>query len=231
MLWLLIIACAQSAPPPVAEPEPEFEPELEPVSEPKPRSPVWKADIAPLSAETRAAMTGVSWRDGCPVHLDDLRQITMTHHTFDGRVVEGELIVAASVAKTVQAAFKAAFDAGYPIKSMRPVRYFGGDDDKSMDENNTSAFNCRNVAGGSSWSQHSYGSAIDINPVENPYINRAGRVSPSAGEAYVDRARTDTPSLLTAESVLVVSLKAAGWGWGGEWSSLKDYQHFSASGR
>jgi len=155
----------------------------------------------------------------------------MTHHTFDGRVAAGELIVAASVADRVVDAFEAAFEAGYPIKSMRPVRHFQGDDDRSMDADNTSAFNCRYVAGSNTWSQHSYGAAIDVNPVENPYISRTGAVSPAAGAAFVDRNRSDVPAMLTAESALVRSLVAQGWGGGGQWTSLKDYQHLSESGR
>lgn len=191
----------------------------------------WQAEVSPLSESVRAEMRGVSWREGCPVSLDDLRQIRMTHWTFEGGVETGELIVAATVVEVVVAAFQAAFEARYPIRSMRPVRHFQGNDDRSMEADNTSAFNCRSVAGSQTWSQHSYGTAIDVNPIENPYISRRGTVSPDAGRPYEDRSRTDVPAMLTAESALVRSFLSAGWGWGGQWSSLKDYQHLSESGR
>ena len=114
---------------------------------------------------------------------------------------------------------------------MELVSDYGGDDEKSMAANNTSGFNCRTVAGTDRWSQHSFGAAIDLNPVQNPYVTGAG-VSPTAGEPYAragDR-RAAVQGLITADSVVVRAFRDAGWEWGGDWSSPKDYQHFSAAG-
>lgn len=188
----------------------------------------FEATVTPLPEDLRAAMTGTSWREGCPVALDDLRLVTLPHHDFEGSVQQGRLVVVADVADVVVEAFRAAFDEGFPIASMRPVSEFGGDDEASMNANNTSAFNCRYIAGTTTWSEHSYGHAIDVNPVQNPYL-RFAEAQPLAGEAYRDR--TPAAGLLTADSALVRILKSHGWGWGGEWARYKDYQHLSRSGR
>ena len=108
---------------------------------------------------------------------------------------------------------------------MEPVSLYGGSDDESMAANNTSAFNCRAVTGGSSWSQHSYGNAIDINPVQNPYVS-GSLVLPPEGEAYTDR-DPSVPGLIFEPGPLTGAFLRKGWGWGGNWISLKDYQHFS----
>ena len=111
---------------------------------------------------------------------------------------------------------------------MQLVDDFGGDDAASMAANNTSAFNCRRVAGSSSWSQHSYGRAIDINPVQNPYVS-GSTVSPPAGGAYLDRGHI-RPGMIVADDAAVRSFAAVGWSWGGAWARTKDYQHFSLTG-
>ena len=139
----------------------------------------------------------------------------------------GELVVRAGHAEGIRSVFEKLFQVGFPIEQMRLVDEFGGDDDRSMAANNTSAFNCRRVAGSSSWSQHAYGTAIDINPVQNPYLHR-GVVTPPAGTGFTDRS-TATQGLITAGGPVVAAFSAIGWRWGGAWSS-PDYQHFSASG-
>jgi hypothetical protein len=98
-----------------------------------------------------------------------------------------------------------------------------------MRADNTSAFNCRPVAGTNSWSQHAYGRAIDINPVENPYVASDGSVSPRKGEPFADRSR-HARGMIHGGGATVGAFSDVGWGWGGNWSSPKDYQHFSASG-
>ncbi|MBW1879265.1 MAG: alpha/beta fold hydrolase, partial [Deltaproteobacteria bacterium] len=155
-----------ASPPPVvveAAPEPTF---------------AFVAD--PLPDELRVAMTGVSWNPGCPVPLEDLRQLTVAHWGFDGEAHTGVLIVAAESADVFREVFRTAFEVRFPIERMEPVHRYGGDDDRSMAANNTSAFNCRPITGGTSWSQHTYGNAIDINPVQNPYV-RGDRVLPPEG--------------------------------------------------
>ena len=111
---------------------------------------------------------------------------------------------------------------------MGPVESYGASDDRSMAADNTSAFNCRPVEGTGVWSQHAYGRAIDINPRENPEVT-GGRVLPPNGWAFVDRAHRGR-GMIRPEGVVVRAFAAVGWGWGGSWHSLKDYQHFSANG-
>jgi len=182
----------------------------------------------PIPAEMREKMIGVTWREGCPVSLDDLSLLRIPHHDMDGQVQEGLLIVASTHAEAILQAFAAMHDAGFPIRQMRPAHEFGGSDDASMAADNTSAFNCRAVTGGSGFSQHSYGHAIDINTIENPYV-RGSKVLPPEGSAYTDRADV-RPGMITADGPVVAAFRAAGWKWGGHWRSLKDYQHFSATG-
>lgn len=182
------------------------------------------AVLTPDLVERMAA----SWRPGCPVPLEDLRYVTVTHHGFEGQVVQGELVVHADVADGIVGVFRALFDAGYPIRSMRLVDDFGADDDASMAADNTSAFNCRAITGGTEWSEHAYGRAIDVNPVENPYV-RGRHVAPPAGREFAERRAR--PGVILAGDAVVQAFAAAGWHWGGDWASPVDYQHFSVSGR
>lgn len=174
-------------------------------------------------------ITPRSWRAGCPVPLSSLRYITVSHMGFDGSERTGELIVHEDQVGKVIIAFKLMWDDGFPIERMRLVDHYGGDDAASMAANNTSAFNCRRVAGSTAWSQHAYGRAIDINPVQNPYV-AGGTVAPAAGAAYLDRANV-RPGMLVRGGPAVTAFTRIGWGWGGDWTSVKDYQHVSANGR
>jgi hypothetical protein len=121
------------------------------------------------------------------------------------------------------------YDARFQINRLEPVDAYGGSDDRSMEANNSSAFNCRRVAGTTRWSEHAYGTAIDLNPVQNPYV-RGDRVDPPAGEGWRNR-DSKTPGMVTDDDAVVRAFQSQGWGWGGHWSAGKDYQHFSASGR
>lgn len=180
-------------------------------------------------ATPTAADLPASWEPGCPVAPDGLRIITMSHWNYAGSVSTGKLVVAASLANQVVEIFRDLYDARFPIERMELVDNYDGDDDQSMAANNTSAFNCRLVTGGSSYSEHSYGRAIDINPVVNPYV-KGSTVLPPAGSAYVDRS-FDAPGMIHANDEVVQAFAARGWIWGGTWSSLKDYQHFSTTGK
>jgi hypothetical protein len=195
------------------------------VSAPAQAEPRFRATIGPAPAERMTE----SWRPGCPVPLDDLRLLTLTHWRFDGEVHRGELVIHADQARAVKEVFRALFQARFPIKRMQLVDVYGGDDYRSMAANNTSGFNCRTVEGSSSWSEHAYGRAIDINPIQNPAV-QDGRVSPPAGTRYLYRSRP-AKGLIRADDAVVRAFAAIGWGWGGYWTSLKDYQHFSATGR
>jgi len=171
-----------------------------------------------------------SWREGCPVGLTDLRYIELAHWDYDGNVTTGELVVAASAADDIAGAFEKMFAAGFPIARMELIDNYSADDNLSMAANNTSAFNCREVAWRPGvWSVHALGLAIDINPLVNPYVSST-RLLPPEGAEYVDRTK-NVPGLIHAGDVVVEALAAIGWGWGGDWSSAKDYQHFSSTGR
>ena len=187
---------------------------------------------APLSGEILAHTRSRNWHPGCPVALSDLRVLTVSYHTFDGSVKTGPLVVNASVADDVLSVFRRLFRAGFQIKHIalagkwhphpRPGEYTST---KSI----TAAFNCRPVTHGTSLSQHSYGWAIDINPVQNPYIGTDGKVLQKAAKAYIDRSQ-QLPGMIHAGDVVVRAFAKIGWGWGGDWHSLKDYMHFSLTG-
>jgi hypothetical protein len=153
----------------------------------------------------------------------------MSHWNYAGTVSHGKVVVAAGLANQVVDIFRDLYDARFPIERMELVDKYNGDDGQSMAANNTSAFNCRLVTGGSSYSEHSYGRAIDINPLVNPYV-KGSTVLPPAGSAYVDRS-LDAPGMIHANDEVVQAFAARGWIWGGTWSSLKDYQHFSTTGK
>jgi poly-gamma-glutamate synthesis protein (capsule biosynthesis protein) len=168
-----------------------------------------------------------SWRRGCPVPLSDLRYLRMTYLGFDGVAHSGEMVVHRVYAANVVAAFRRVYASRFPIRRMRLVDVYGGSDAVSMNADNTSAFNCRRTTSGTAWSQHSYGRAVDINPIENPYVSHA-TVEPTAGRAYVTRWPLRKGMLTwTARD----AFHDIGWYWGGSWTSLKDYMHFSSNNR
>lgn len=192
-------------------------------------APRFRGRAAPIGAALRQRMTGVSWHRGCPVGLADLRLLSVTHWGFDGAVHSGRLVVNRDSAEPLLGVMRKLFRLHFPIRRMRLVDAYGGDDHRSMDADNTSAFNCRPVAGTDRWSEHAYGHAIDVNPVENPYADSDGYVSPPAGAPYFDRSQR-APGLIHRRGPVVAAFAAAGWEWGGNWSWPKDFQHFSASG-
>jgi hypothetical protein len=187
---------------------------------------------APYSSSQATATredVSLSWREGCPVHWHDLTVVTVAYWGYDGTRHVGRLVVHDDVAGQVRLAFAYMYDHRFQVRRIHPVDRFGADDDKSMAANNTSAFNCRRVTGGTSWSQHSYGTAIDINPVQNPYI-KGSTVLPPASRDWVDR-RHVVPGMIVEGGPVVEVFDALGWGWGGRWRTLKDYQHVSHNGR
>ncbi|MDX6487129.1 MAG: hypothetical protein QOF43_2282 [Gaiellaceae bacterium] len=178
-----------------------------------------------------AADLPYSWRPGCPVGPSQLRRVRLRYQGFDGRPHMGQLVVNARVAADVVSVFRTLYTEGFPIRRMRPVDAYRGSDRRSMAADNTSAFNCRKAVttGPASWSMHAYGEAIDVNTVENPYLE-GGRVLPAAGAAFRDRARV-RPGMAVEGGALVRAFGAVGWGWGGRWAGSPDYQHFSVNGR
>jgi poly-gamma-glutamate synthesis protein (capsule biosynthesis protein) len=192
--------------------------------------PVFHGRAEPIDAATRARMTGVSWHRGCPVGIADLRLLSLTHWGFDGEVHRGRLVVHRDAAAVMLGAMRRLYELRYPIRQMRLVDAYGADDHRSMAADNTSAFNCRIVAGSPGvWSEHAYGRAIDLNPLENPYVTESGYVSPPAGTPYADRSR-HAPGLIHRGGPVVAAFAKVGWEWGGNWPWPRDYQHFSATG-
>ena len=186
-------------------------------------------DVTRIGPELRKRMTGLSWHRGCPVGLAQLRMLRVDHWGFDGQVHRGRLVVDGDSAGRILRVMHSLYRLHFPIRRMRLVDAYGADDHRSMDADNTSAFNCRFVAGTSRWSEHAYGQAIDLNPRENPYVTASGHVSPPAGARYVDRSRR-VPGLIHRNGPVVAAFADAGWEWGGNWPWPKDYQHFSADG-
>ena len=182
-----------------------------------------------VSPVTRAQLPH-SWRSGCPVAPSALRRVRLSHWGFDGRVHTGALVVNESAVRDVVVVFRRLYGARFPVRRMRPIDAYGGDDERSLAADNTAAFNCRYAVGPGPrrWSTHAYGLAIDVNPVENPYLE-GGRVHPRAGRAYLDRSRF-RPGMAVRGRVLVRAFAAVGWQWGGRWRGTPDYQHFSVTG-
>jgi hypothetical protein len=171
-----------------------------------------------------------SWHSGCPVAPSALRRVRLSHWGFDGQVHTGALVVNESAVRDVVVVFRRLYGARFPVRRMRPIDAYGGDDERSLAADNTAGFNCRYAVGPGPrrWSTHAYGLAIDVNPVENPYLE-GGRVHPRAGRAYLDRSRF-RPGMAVRGRVLVRAFAAVGWQWGGRWRGTPDYQHFSATG-
>lgn len=181
--------------------------------------------IRELSQAQRDTMTGTSWHAGCPVALSDLRRVDVAYTDPQGEPHQGALIAHKDVAESLSEIMTAIHEAKFPIHSIEPVSSFDGNDDASMAANNTSAFNCRKVLGTNKWSKHSYGKAIDINPLMNPWVRRNGNVYPPEGAKYRDRT-LEAPGLITPDSPVAQAFLAAGWRWGASFSSGPDYQHF-----
>ncbi len=190
--------------------------------------PAFASTVEPIGTSVRRAMRTYDTQ-ACPVPLADLRHLTVTHVGFDGRAHRGELVVNADVASDVVSVFEALYAERFPIERMLLIDDYAGDDDLSMAGNNSSGFNCRRVAGSSSWSDHAYGRAIDINPVQNPYVV-GDDVRPPAAAAYLDVDRsagaTGEPGVIRDGDVVRREFERIGWQWGGLFTD-PDYQHFS----
>jgi hypothetical protein len=194
------------------------------------RTTAFRGSVSEIPASLRETMTGVSWRPGCPVPLSDLRLVRASHWGFDGRVHAGRIVVHREVARDVLGVLRRLYAARFPIRRMIPVDAYGASDFRSIEADNTSAFNCRPVEGTNRWSEHAYGRAIDLNPIENPYVYADGTTSHRASRPYLRRSPYRAGMAVEGGAV-VRAFDAVGWGWGGRWPGVKDYQHFSASGR
>jgi hypothetical protein len=185
--------------------------------------------VARVSSVT-AGELGSSYRSGCPVGPSQLRLVRLQYWGFDRRAHLGSIVVNVTAVHDVVRVFERLYTERFPIRRMQPIDAFRGSDDASMAADNTSAFNCRYAVapGPHRWSVHAYGEAVDVNPVENPYLE-AGTVHPPAGARYLDRARFHA-GMAVAGGQLVTAFQAVGWYWGGRWTASPDYQHFSATG-
>ena len=185
---------------------------------------VWTAGPIPQDVLARS-----TWTEGCPVDLDRLTYLTMSHYGFDGRFHTGEMIVNAAVADDVVGVFRKLHEVRFPIEQMRVIAAEEIDAHPTGDSNDTTSFVCRPTVGSSSWSQHAYGLAIDINPFHNPY-RKGNLVLPELASAYLDRDDL-RPGMIVEGDMVTRAFDEIGWGWGGRWNSLDDWMHFSQNGR
>ena len=193
------------------------------------------ASIQPLSAPLRAELKGRFWHSGCPVPLSRLRVLTVSHWGFDRRVHTGQLVVNRDAAVPLSRVFRRLYELRFPIRHMRLADAYGPSRSRPADGDISGAFECRQAVpspctggtGTGSWSEHAYGEAVDLNPIENPYVG-CGRTRTRASRRYLDRSRL-RPGMVTP--AVVRAFRSIGWGWGGSWAgSTKDYMHFSSSG-
>ncbi|WP_344933121.1 M15 family metallopeptidase [Sphaerisporangium flaviroseum] len=153
----------------------------------------------------------------------------MTYWGFDKKPHTGELIVNRAVTGDVTAVFRQLYDWRFPIARMEPIDVYKGSDFDSIEADNTSAFNCRRTTGGSSWSKHSYGRAIDIDPRENPWVEPDGSVAHENAKRFAERPLRK-PGVINPDDRVVRLFEKYGWEWGGYFNGAKDYQHFAKGG-
>lgn len=192
---------------------------------PPPRSDGFEWTIDPIPDDVLARS---SWVPECPVTVEELAYVTVSHMGFDGEYHTGEIIVHASVAEGVVEVFRRLHEEKFPIEQMRVITKEEIDAPPTGDWNDTTSFVCRPAVGSNGWSQHAYGLAIDINPFHNPYI-KDWLIIPELAEAYLDRER-QLPGMIFGDDFVVEAFAEIGWTWGGNWNSLKDWMHFSYDG-
>lgn len=185
----------------------------------------YRAEILELPERMQERMRGTTWHEDLPCpRLHELRLLCIPFTNFGGVKSLGQLVTAATLAEQVQGIFAELQAIEFPIASMRPMIDFDGDDGRSMAANNSSCFNSRRIINSDRISVHSYGAAIDINPVQNPVI-RDGVHRPEAGRAYLDRTHL-RPGMIVEKSAALQVFRDAGWAWGGDWDNPMDYHHF-----
>ncbi len=191
--------------------------------------------IGALPAPLRETLGARFWQAGCPVPLSQLRLLTVRHWGFDGRTHVGRLVVNRDVAEPLATVFRRLYALRFRIRHMTLVDMYGPRRAQPADGDVSGSFECRQAVpspctggtGNGSWSNHAYGHAIDLNPVENPYVG-CGRTRDPTRLRYLDRSRLRKGMVTPA---VVAAFRSIGWGWGGAWSgSTKDYMHFSTNG-
>ncbi len=190
------------------------------------------SSIKPLPAPVKADLSGRYWHANCPVPLKGLRLLTVTHWGFDKRRHTGQLVVNKSQAAPLARVFRRLYELHFPIRHLSLDAMYGP---SPADGDISGSFECRQAvpspcSGGSgtgSWSNHAYGNAVDLNPVENPYVG-CGQTRDRTAVSYMDRSRV-RPGMVTP--AVIAAFRSIGWGWGGDWSgNTKDYMHFSTTG-
>lgn len=188
----------------------------------------------PISDAVFGRIYGNSYKKDCRVLRSSLRYLHLLHYTEDGRIKLGEMICHKDIADDLTDIFRKLFEAKYPIENMQLIDNYGADDIRSMEYNNTTCFNYRTVAGSKKLSNHSLGKAVDINPLYNPYVKRRKdgtyKVSPEKGRQYADRTKTFKYKI-DRNDLAYRLFKQHGFRWGGDYRSLKDYQHFEKEDR
>ena len=193
------------------------------------------SSVQPLPAPVRAELSGRFWHAGCPVPLSQLRVLTVSYWGFDARSHTGQLVVNQQVAAPLVRVFRRLYALRFPIRHMQLSDFYGPAKSRPADGDVSESFECRQAVpspctggtGTGSWSEHAYGEAIDLNPVENPYVG-CGRSRDPSSRPYLDRSKL-RPGMVTP--AVVSAFRSIGWGWGGSWAgSTKDYMHFSATG-
>ena len=181
-------------------------------------------------ARVTQAQLPYSWHPGCPVAPAQLRRLRVAYWGFDGRAHAGALVVNADAVSDLVHVFARLYAARFPIRRMRPVDAYHGRDEPSLEARQHCGLQLpvRRGSGPKRWSAHAFGRAIDVNPVENPYLE-GGRVHPRRGHAFLDRSRR-RPGMAVRGGLLVRAFAGVGWAWGGRWAGSPDYQHFSATG-
>ncbi len=191
-----------------------------------PPSDAFVSSIQPLEGEPLERST---WQPACPVSPEELSYVTVSFWGFDDAHHTGELIVAADQAEGIVGVFEKLHEVRFPMEEMRIVTPADLSGFPTGDTNNTATFACRAVTGGNRFSEHAFGLAIDINPFHNPY-HRNGLVLPELATAYLDRDQM-LDGMITRGDVVVQAFAEIGWEWGGDWQSLKDFQHFALNNR
>jgi hypothetical protein len=188
----------------------------------------------PPSVRTEVKQQGF-WHRNCPVGFSDLRLLTVSYRGFDRRSHTGRLIVNRAAAVRLRRAFHKLYRLRFPVHHMALADMYGPRRERPRDGDVTGAFDCRQAVpspctggrGTGSWSMHAYGLAVDVNPVENPYVGCGQSRDPSA-RPYLNRSR-HRRGMVTRRAV--GAFRSIGWGWGGAWTgNTKDYMHFSSTG-
>jgi hypothetical protein len=232
ILLVVSIACTSPTDPSVAAPSSNALPSPTPLAiggkDPAPET--FAGGVFPLTGNARRHVRTLNWHPGCPVPLDDLRLVRVRYWNFRGEVRSGPLVLDRKVASDVLWVFRQLFRARFPIHRIdlaprpKPI-------DWDSTRNLSSSFNCRSATGNPGvLSEHSYGWAVDINPLQNPYVRSDGSVLRAAARPYRDRTRHRL-GMIHPGDIVVRSFAAIGWSWGGDWRTIKDYMHFSLTGR